>query len=130
MEENAGLDDSGRYIGSTVESTTTAISAKLKTRNYHAAVSDVKKYTNVRIGADVTASDAFTIKLNTIDPDGTSTLQSYTAASTDNTSIKLRSRERGYTCNVEVDVTAGSPAFRSIEVYALNNAGNNNRTVT
>lgn len=130
MEENAGLDDSGRYIGSTGESTTTAISAKLKTRNYHAAVNDVKKFTNVSIGADVTTSDAFTIKLNTIDPDGTSTLQSYTAASTDNTSIKLRSRERGYTCNVEVDVTAGSPAFRWIEVYALNNAGDNNRTVT
>jgi hypothetical protein len=129
MEENAGLDDSGREIGSTSESTTTAISAKLKTRNYHGATTGTKKFPRIRIGADVTTSDAFTVKLNTVDPDRTGTLSSYTATATDDTAIKLRSRLRGYSCNVEVDVTAGSPAFRWIEVDAVTPGGNNQRTV-
>lgn len=129
MEENAGLDDSGREIGSTAQSTTTAISAKLKTRNFHSESSNTKKFNRIRIGADVTTSDAFTIKLNSLDPDRTSTLQSYTATATDDTVIKLRSRLRGYSCNVEVDVTAGSPAFRWIEVDGLEFGGNSNRTV-
>lgn len=129
MEENAGLDDRNREIGSTSSTDTLAISAKLKTRNYHGATTGTKKFPRVRIGADVTTSDAFTVKLNTVDPDRTGTLSSYTATATDDTAIKLRSRLRGYSCNVEVDVTAGSPAFRWIEVDAVTPGGNNQRTV-
>lgn len=128
MEENAGLDDSGRKIGSTAENTTTAIAGKLKTRNYHADFGDTKKFTRVRVSADVTTSDAFTVKLNTSEPDSTSTLSTYTAASTEDTVIKLRSRQRGYSCNVEIDTTAGSPAFKWIEVDAVAPGGNENRT--
>jgi len=129
MEENTGADDSGREIGSDSESDTTAITAKLKTRDYHGASSLVKKFPQIRVGADVSNGDAFTIKLNTTDPDRTTTLKSVTASGTEDTVYKLRSRVRGHTANVEIDVTAGSPQFRWIEVKALPFGGLSNQTV-
>ncbi len=128
MEETAGLDDSGRVLGSDSESTTTAISAKLKTRDYHGSTSFVKKINRIRVAADVTSGDAFTIKLNTTDPDRSATLKSYTASGTEDTVIKLRSRLRGHSANVEIDVTAGSPQFRWVEVDAIPQGGLNNQT--
>lgn len=127
MNQNDGTDDSGREIGSTSESGTTAIPAKFITRDYHAGDNVVKKFNQVKLMTDLDNGDAFTAKVNTKNPDTTSTVITHTSSSTETKVLKARNRSRGFACNLEVDVTAGSPAFRRIEVSAIPYGGNNQR---
>ena len=130
MEEN-NADDSGRKIGSTSESGTTAIAGKLKTRSFTFNSVDVKRWRRGQVGANTVASDAFTIKVNTIDPDTTSTVFSHTASGTEEALFRFGTgRVRGYGANVEIDVTAGRPSFRHISLEAIANGLNARRTVT
>jgi hypothetical protein len=114
MEQNAGLDDSGREIGSSSESGTTQVAGAFKTRDYTLGDMGVKRWSQGQLAAETIASDAFNIKVNTIDPDSSSTVLSHTASGTEEALFRFGARQRGYGANVEVTVTAGSPKFRSV----------------
>ena len=129
MEENQ-TDDSGRKIGSTSESGTTAIAGKLKTRSFTFDSVDVKRWRRGQVGVNTVASDAFTVKVNTIDPDTSSTVLSHTASGTEEALLRFGTgRVRGYGASVEIDVTAGRPSFRHISLEAIANGLNARREV-
>ena len=116
--ENA-TDDSNRKIGSSSESNTTAITAKLKTRSYTFEDMSVKSWHRGQIGVDVTNGDAFTVRLNTTDPNSTTTVHTESTSSTEDKIIRFGlSRARGYSANLEIDVTAGRPTIRHCLVEA------------
>tara|TARA_B100001094_G_scaffold324814_1_gene378018 strand:+ start:563 stop:2194 length:1632 start_codon:yes stop_codon:yes gene_type:complete len=123
-------DDSNRKIGSSSESNTTAISAKLKTRDYLFGEQGIKSFKRGQLGASFVSSDAFTIKLNTTDPDSTTTVLSYTGGSTEEALLRFSGgRKRGYSGNIELDVTAGRPSFRHVQVEAEGQGLNARREV-
>ena len=123
-------DDSNRKIGSNSESNTTAISAKLKTRDYLFGEQGIKSFKRGQLGASFVASDAFTIKLNTTDPDSSTTVLSYTGGSTEEALLRFSGgRKRGYSGNIELDVTAGRPSFRHVQVEAEGQGLNARREV-
>ena len=123
-------DDSNRKIGSTSESNTTAISAKLKTRDYLFGEQGIKSFKRGQLGASFVASDAFTIKLNTTDPDGSDTVLSYTGGSTEEALLRFSgARKRGYSANIELDVTVGRPEFRHVQLEAVGQGLNARREV-
>ncbi len=129
MDENS-TDDSNRKIGSNSESNTTAISAKLKTRDYLFGEQGIKSFKRGQLGASFVSSDAFTIKLNTTDPDSTTTVLSYTGGSTEEALLRFSGgRKRGYSANIELDVTAGRPSFRHVQVEAEGQGLNARREV-
>ena len=129
MEENQ-IDDSGRKIGSTSESGTTAIAGKLKTRSFTFESVDVKRWRRGQVGVNTVASDAFTVKVNTIDPDTSSTVLTHTASGTEEALLRFGTgRVRGYGASVEIDVTAGRPSFRHISLEAIANGLNARREV-
>ena len=129
MDENS-TDDSNRKIGSSSESNTTAITAKLKTRDYLFGEQGIKSFKRGQLGASFVSSDAFTIKLNTTDPDSSTTVLSYTGGSTEEALLRFSGgRKRGYSGNIEIDVTAGRPSFRHVQVEAEGQGLNARREV-
>ena len=119
MEENE-TDDSGRKIGSASESGTTAIAGKLKTRSFTLGNQSVKRWRRGQLGIKTVDNDAFTIKVNSIDPDNSETVLSHTADSTEETLLRFGTgRIRGYGANVEITVTAGRPSFRHVSLQAI-----------
>ena len=123
-------DDSNRKIGSTAESDTTAIAAKLKTRDYLFGEQGIKSFKRGQLGASFVASDAFTIKLNTTDPDSTTTVLSYTGGSTEEALLRFSgARKRGYSGSIELDVTVGRPTFRHVQLEAVGQGLNARREV-
>ena len=129
MDENL-TDDSNRKIGSTSESNITAIAAKLKTRDYLFGEQGIKSFKRGQLGASFVASDAFTIKLNTTDPDSSTTVLSYTGGSTEEALLRFSgARKRGYSANIELDVTVGRPKFRHVQLEAVGQGLNARREV-
>jgi hypothetical protein len=119
MEENT-IDDSGRKIGSTSESGTTAIAGKLVTRAYTLGNQNVKRWRRGQLGVNTVASDAFNIKVNTLDPDASTTVLSHTADSTEEALLRFGTgRTRGYGAQVEINVTSGCPSFRHVSLDAI-----------
>ena len=120
MDENA-LDDSNRKIGSSSESNTTAISAKLVTRNYNFGDQSVKRWRRGQLGVDTAENDAMTIDVNGDDPDNLSNqVLSYTGPAGGDDVIRFGSgRIRGIGANVEINVTAGRPKFRHVSLQAI-----------
>ena len=129
MNENS-TDDSDRKIGSTSPTTTTAIAAKLKTRDYLFGEQGIKSFKRGQLGASFVASDEFTVKLNTTDPDSSDTVLSYTGGSTEEALLRFSgARKRGYSANIELDVTAGRPKFRHVQLEAVGQGLNARREV-
>ena len=120
MNENA-LDDSNRKIGSSSESNTTAISAKLVTRNFNFGDQSVKRWRRGQLGVDTAENDAMTIEVNGDDPDNLSNqVLSYTGPAGGDDVIRFGSgRIRGIGANVEINVTAGRPKFRHVSLQAI-----------
>jgi hypothetical protein len=119
MEENS-IDDSGRKIGSTSESGTTAIAGKLITRSYTFGDISVKSWKRGQLGANTVNADAFNIKVNTLDPDSSTTVLSHTADGTEEALFRFGTgRTRGYGAEVEINVTAGRPSFRHVSLEAI-----------
>ena len=119
MEENS-IDDSGRKIGSTSESGTTAIAGKLVTRSYTFGDISVKSWKRGQLGANTVNADAFNIKVNTLDPDASTTVLSHTADGTEEALFRFGTgRTRGYGAEVEINVTAGRPSFRHVSLEAI-----------
>ena len=123
-------DDSNRKIGSSAESNTTAIAAKLKTRDYLFGEQGIKSFKRGQLGASFVSSDEFTIKLNTTDPDSSTTVLSYTGGSTEEALLRFSGgRKRGYSGNIELDVSVGRPSFRHVQVEAEGQGLNARREV-
>jgi len=119
MEENS-IDDSGRKIGSTSESSTTAIAGKLISRSFTLDDIGVKSWRRGQVAAKTVNNDAFNIKVNTIDPDASNTVLSHTADSTEEALFRFGTgRTRGYGANIEINVTAGRPSFRHLALEAI-----------
>ena len=70
---------------------------------------------------DVTNGDAFTVKLNTTDPNTipAPTVHTESASATEDKILRFGlARTRGYSASLEVDVTAGGPTFRHVVLEA------------
>jgi hypothetical protein len=119
MEENS-IDDSGRKIGSTSESGTTAIAGKLVSRSFTFGDVGVKSWRRGQVAAKTVNNDAFNIKVNTLDPDASNTVLSHTADGTEEALFRFGTgRTRGYGANIEINVTAGRPSFRHLSLEAI-----------
>jgi hypothetical protein len=129
MEENT-IDDSGRKIGSTSESGTTAIAGKLVTRAFTLGNQNVKRWRRGQLGVNTVASDAFNIKVNTLDPDSSTTVLTHTASGTEEALLRFGTgRTRGYGAQVEINVTAGCPSFRHVNLEAISDGLNARREI-
>ena len=129
MEENS-IDDSGRKIGSTSESGTTAIAGKLITRSFTFGDINVKSWKRGQLGANTVNADAFNIKVNTLDPDSSTTVLSHTADGTEEALFRFGTgRTRGYGAEVEINVTAGRPSFRHVSLEAIGVGANARREI-
>ncbi len=129
MEENS-IDDSGRKIGSTSESGTTAIAGKLITRSYTLGDINVKSWKRGQLGANTVNNDAFNIKVNTLDPDSSTTVLSHTADGAEEALFRFGTgRTRGYGAEVEINITAGRPSFRHVGLEAIGVGGNARREI-
>ena len=122
MEQNLGLDDSGREIGDNSQSGTTAISGVLKTRNYSLGNLSVKRWNRGQLGVNVVASDAIAVAVNTVDPDTSTDVLSYTASGTEEALLRFGAHARGFSANVEITTSAGSPSFRHVSIDGTENA--------
>ena len=115
--------------------TSTAISAKLKTRSFTLGSVDVKRWKRGQLGCNVNNGDQFTIKVNTTDPDRTNTVHTENySGSAEEKLIRFGSgRARGYAANIELDVqasgSAGSPSFRHISLEAIAGGANARREI-
>ena len=132
LVEETATDITGTIGNATT--TSTAITAKLKTRSFTLGSVDVKSWKRGQLGCEVSDGDAFTIKVNTTDPDRTNTVHSENATSSEEKLIRFGSgRARGYAANVEIDVsasgTAGSPSFRHVSMEAIAGGANARRTI-
>ena len=127
--EEATTDITGT-IGS-ASTTSTAISAKLKTRSFTLGSIDVKSWKRGQLGCEVNNGDQFTIKVNTTDPDRSTTVHTENySGSAEEKLIRFGSgRARGYAANVEIDVTAGRPSFRHVSLEAIAGGANARREI-
>ena len=98
LVDEAATDVTGT-IGS-ASTTSTAISAKLKTRSFTLGNIDVKSWKRGQLGCNVNNGDQFTIKVNTIDPDRSNTVHTENySGSAEEKLIRFGSgRARGYAC--------------------------------
>ena len=129
LVDEATTDITGT-IGS-ASTTSTAISAKLKTRSFTLGSIDVKSWKRGQLGCEVNNGDQFTIKVNTTDPDRSTTVHTENySGSAEEKLIRFGSgRARGYAANVEIDVTAGRPSFRHVSLEAIAGGANARREI-
>jgi len=80
----------------------------------------VKSWKRGQLGANTVNQDAFNIKVNTLDPDASTTVLSHTADGTEEALFRFGTgRTRGYGAEVEINVTAGRPSFRHVSLEAI-----------
>ena len=128
------VDEADTDITGTIgnaSTTSTAITAKLKTRSFTLGSIDVKSWKRGQLGCEVNNGDQFTIKVNTTDPDRSNTVHTENySGSKEEKLIRFGSgRARGYAANVEIDVTAGRPSFRHVSVEAIAGGANARREI-
>ena len=79
---------------------------------------------------EVLSQSVFTIKVNTIDPDSSSTVLTHTKNGAEDSLLRFGSgRARGYAASVEVDVTVGRPSFRHVSLEAIAGGANARREI-
>lgn len=126
----ATVDDSGREVGSSSESGTTAITGKLKSRSFTFQDRGVKHWKGGQLAASTTNGDSFTVNFETKDPDnGPTSVLSHTATGTEDALFRFGSRQRGYSASVEVTISAGNPKIRHLLVRGASNQLNGRREV-
>ncbi len=128
------VDEAATDITGTIgnaSTTSTAITAKLKTRSFTLGNMEVKSWKRGQLGCEVNNGDAFTIKVNTTDPDRTTTVhtESYSGSQEEKLIRFGSGRSRGYAANVEIDVTGGRPKFRHVSLDAIANGANARRDI-
>ena len=114
-EENT-LDDSGREVGSTSESGTTAITGQIISRAMTFDDPTQKRFKRGQLACEVADGDNFTIKSVTREPDKTDTVRTITATAAEENIKKFSIKRPGYACSIQIDVTGGRPAFRHVLV--------------
>ena len=129
LVDEAATDVTGT-IGN-ASTTSTAISAKLKTRSFTFGNIDVKSWRRGQLGCNVNNGDQFTIKVNTTDPDRSTTVHTENySGSAEEKLIRFGSgRARGYAASVEIDVQAGRPSFRHVSLEAIAGGANARREI-
>ena len=126
--DEATTDKTGTIGSASV--TSTAITAKLKTRSFTLGSIDVKSWKRGQLGCEVADGDLFKINVNTIDPDRTNLVHSESASASEEKLIRFGTgRSRGYAANVEVSISAGRPIFRHISLEAILGGANARRTI-
>lgn len=79
---------------------------------------------------EILSQSVFTIKVNTIDPDSSSTVLTHTKNGAEDSLLRFGSgRARGYAASVEVDVTVGRPSFRHVSLEAIAGGANARREI-
>ena len=119
------VDDSGRQVGSSSGSGTTAVTGKLKTRSFTFGDRGVKHWKGGQMAVTTTNNDSFTINFETKDPDsGPTQVLTHTATGSEDSLFRFGSRVRGYSSSVEVNISAGNPVIRHLTVRgAVNQLG-------
>ena len=107
------IDDSGRTIGADAV-TTTAIAGKLVTRGYTMSTVGVKRFMTGQIASTLGLNDSFNAKSITREPDSTSDVVTVTGTADEEILTRFGIRSRGYSANVEINVTAGRPTFKHV----------------
>jgi len=98
----------------------TAISASLKSRGFTFGNVSVKKIRNGQIGVETEVGDTFTVKVNTIDPDSTVTALTHSTTTAGDALLRFGSGgQRGHSVNLELSVTSGRPKFRHLSIEAF-----------
>ena len=128
------VDEAATAITGTIgnaSTTSPAITAKLKTRAFTLGNMEVKSWKRGQLGCEINNGDAFTIKVNTTDPDRTTTVhtESYSGSQEEKLIRFGSGRSRGYAANVEIDVTGGRPKFRHVSLDAIANGANARRDI-
>ena len=119
MEETDGAVDKTGTIGNAT-TTSTAVSARLRTRSYTLGDISVKSWKQGQLGVEVKNGDQFSIDVKTTDPDRTNTVLSYTSSADEELLLRFGSgRVRGYAAQVEVNVTSGRPKFRHVSMDGI-----------
>jgi hypothetical protein len=129
LVDEAATDITGT-IGS-ASTTSTAITAKLKTRSFTLGNMEVKSWKRGQLGCEVNNGDAFTVKVNTTDPDRTTTVhtESYSGSQEEKLIRFGSGRSRGYAANVLIEISSGRPKFRHVSLDAIANGANARRDV-
>ena len=110
-------DDSGRQVGSSSESGTTAITGKLKTRSFTLGDKGVKHWKGGQLAVTANNNDSFSVNFETKDPDtGPTQVLTHTATGSEDSLFRFGSRVRGYSASVEVSISAGNPTIRHLLV--------------
>ena len=129
MEETDGAIDKTGTIGNAT-TTSTAVSARLRTRSYTLGDLSVKSWKQGQLGVEVKNGDQFSIDVKTTDPDRTNTVLSYSSNADEELLLRFGSgRVRGYAAQVEVNVTRGRPKIRHVSMNGIVAGLNSRREV-
>ena len=129
VEETDGAVDKTGTIGN-ASTTSTAVTARLRTRSYSFNSLEVKKWSRGQVGVEVKNGDQFSIDVKTTDPDRTNTVLSYSATADEELLLRFGTgRARGYAAQVELNVTSGRPKFRHVSVEGTQSGLNARREV-
>ncbi len=128
------VDEAATDITGTIgnaSTTSTAITAKLKTRSFTLGNMEVKSWKRGQLGCELNNGDAFTIKVNTTDPDRTTTVhtESYSGSQEEKLIRFGSGRSRGYAANVLIEISSGRPKFRHVSLDAIANGANARRDI-
>ena len=128
------VDEAATDITGTIgnaSTTSTAITAKLKTRSFTLGNMEVKSWKRGQLGCEVSNGDAFTVKVNTTDPDRTTTVhtESYSGSQEEKLIRFGSGRSRGYAANVLIEISSGRPKFRHVSLDAIANGANARRDI-
>ncbi|MDC0157316.1 hypothetical protein OAK38_06120 [Verrucomicrobia bacterium] len=125
----ATVDDSGRQIGSSASSATTAITGTLTSRSFSLGSGGVKHWKGGQLGVETSNGDALSITLATTDPDSSATVLTHSASTTEEALLRFGGRVRGYSAKVSVSITQGNPKIRHLLVEGSKGQLNGRRSI-
>jgi hypothetical protein len=95
------------------------ISSSLKTREYTFATISEKQFTRAQVQTVNANGDAVQIFTKLYDPDSSELIMDYTFAGGADSTLRPRIASRGSAIDLEIKITAGTPAIRAISVTGV-----------
>jgi hypothetical protein len=95
------------------------ISSSLKTREYTFATISEKQFTRAQVQTVNSNGDAVQIFTKLYDPDSSELIMDYTFAGGADSTLRPRIASRGSAIDLEIKITAGTPAIRAISVTGV-----------
>jgi hypothetical protein len=95
------------------------ISSSLKTREYTFATISEKQFTRAQVQTVNSNGDAVQIFTKLYDPDSSELIMDYTFSGGTDSTLRPRIASRGSAIDLEIKVTAGTPAIRAISVTGI-----------